>query len=580
VKTRDALIQTLRRIDRGSYGLYKQIKGLYDFDGKFQLGIAYVQGDAYARPSRVFVRVPLTTTGIPQELLSNKVRCVAVADFLSRRVCDLIRSDGIDRRASGGGWSGGKGGELRMEVPGQAVLERTSVQVLASKGYAEARFEVGLPASGRSIEGQWAIQILTGSVPQLVEMGLLWRNLDQANLTAHVHAVEDQESLRAQLMDRNLVAFIADGSILPRLHGQSDKPMAAGATVSFSSPDTLRVSFNLPNRAAPVEGMGIPAGVTLLVGGGFHGKSTLLQAVQLGVYNHIIGDGRELVSCNADAVKIRAEDGRPINKLNISSFINNLPFGRSTSDFSTGDASGSTSQAANIAEALEMGAKVLILDEDTCATNFMYRDDRMASLVHPDKEPITPFLDRVRQLYSEKGISSILVVGSCGAYFDVADTVISLDCYKVNDVTAAAHATQPLTPIPRAVVSQEQVFPDQSRKLTCSSLCPVKSGKVSVQGIKKIFYGDEEIHINLGGLEQMVEVAQVNAIADAMQSLSSLSQQNMGLVEILDSLEQRIDAEGLDALGLTHRENFGGYSRPRRFELAASINRWRNTLYS
>ena len=248
------------------------------------------------------------------------------------------------------------------------------MQVLPKKGYLEARFQLGLPASGRSIEGQWAADIFSRTVPHLVESSLMWHSLDQVSLfpgiqpfyriltivifkrikykaavTRHVLCCEDQEFLRSQLAGKGLSAFVADGSILPRAHGASDKPMSATESVPFKSPDTLRVTFTLPNSGS-VSGMGVRKGITLLVGGGFHGKSTLLQALELGVYNHIPGDGREFVSCDPTAVKIRAEDGRPIHSLNISVFINNLPFGRSTQAFSTGDASGSTSQAANIME--------------------------------------------------------------------------------------------------------------------------------------------------------------------------------------------------------------------------------------
>ena len=451
------------------------------------------------------------------------------------------------------------------------------------------RFEVGLPASGRTIEGAWAVEILTKSVPSLVEKGLLWRSLDQPAVTAHVHCVEDQEYLREQLKGQGLVAFIGDGSVLPRAHGASDRPMAPGDTVPFSSPETLRKSFILPNRGS-VSGMGVPSGVTLLVGGGFHGKSTLLTAIQLGVYNHIPGDGRELVSCHADAVKVRAEDGRPIHNLDISAFINNLPFGRSTEQFSTGDASGSTSQAANIAEAMEMAASVLIMDEDTCATNFMYRDERMASLVHKNKEPITPFLDRVRRLYTERSTSTILVVGSCGAYFDVADNVIALDCYSVSDVTAAAHATKPIIPsLPVPFMGSSdfpsdtgamRVFPTKCRTLQYRSLAPAGAGKVNVHGINKIFYGSDEIHINLNGLEQLREIAQVNTIADVMQRLAGDARSEEDFVTLLDKLERLMDDGGLDAVTVTHKQSFGGYARPRRFELAAAISRWRNAVYS
>ena len=587
ISSRDELISILRRIDRGQYGGYKQIRGVYDFVD-FELGIVHVQSDAYARPSRVFVRVPLRVSNIPPVLLSNKTRSVAMADFLSRHMCELISQGGADQRSGGSGWSGAKGGELRMEKPGQAVLERTSVQINTIQQCIEARFEVGLPASGRTIEGRWAQEILTETLPRLIESGLLWRTINQRAAERHVLCVEDQESLRAQLKERGLISFVADGSILPRLHGQSDKPMVSSDSVPFKTPETLRQEFKLPNRSTVVVGMGIPRGVSVIVGGGFHGKSTLLQAIQLGIYNHIPGDGRELVSTIENAVKIRAEDGRPITNLDISAFINNLPFDKSTEAFTTADASGSTSQAANIAEAMELGVGALLLDEDTCATNFMYRDERMASLVHKDKEPITPFLTRVRHLYAERGISSLLVVGSCGAYFDVADTVICLDSYVVSDVTAAAHATRSPHGAAGCVTAEKgmtegSIFDGKVRKLDCISLRPAGAGKVNVHDIHKVFYGSDEITINLRGLEQLVEKSQVVAIADAMQHLASktsfVTSKGGTLSSIMAELDMSIDRDGLDAIGLSDKSSYGGYARPRMFELAAAINRWREVSY-
>ena len=571
-----SLTDTLQSIHRQQYGAYKRLTGNYLFE-QFTLGIVHVQSDAYAAPSRMFVRVPIDVSCIPSHLMSNKIRCVALADFLTRRFCDVIRKFKADERASSGGWSGGKGGDLRMELPSQTVLERTSVQVIPAKGYIEARFQVGLPASGRSIEGEWCNEILTLLIPKLVSMSLMWNSLDQSAVEYHVLCVEDQEALRNQLDAEGLCAFVANGSILPRAHGASDKPMSSSESVPFSTPDSLRVGLTLPNATLRGEsciyGMGIRKGVTLLVGGGFHGKSTLLNALQLGVYNHIPGDGREFVVSDPSAMKIRAEDGRPIHALDISPFINNLPFGRSTNVFSTVDASGSTSQASNIMEALEMGTTCLMLDEDTCATNFMYRDQRMAALVSPDKEPITPFIDRIRSLHKDYDVSTIMVIGSCGDYFAVADTVIMMDSYKVKDVSSQASALcDGYTPRSLAESNPPNLRPI-SRYIDTASLSP-NTNKVVVRDIRKIFYGSEETAIDLTALEQKVEVAQINAIADLMQMLSQ-KRSTVQVNTLLDDLMAQIDAEGLDVAAAPDRPCNGAYAKMRKFELAAAINRWR-----
>ena len=197
-------------------------------------------------------------------------------------------------------------------------------------------------------------------------------------------------------------------------------------SVPFISPESLRITMNLPHKGK-IIGMGIPQGITLIVGGGYHGKSTLLNALELGVYNHIAGDGREYVITDNTALKLRSEDGRSIKDVDISLFINDLPNKKNTHCFSTADASGSTSQAAGIIEGMEAGSKVFLLDEDTSATNFMVRDTFMQEIISREKEPITPFLERAQKLYTIAGISTLLVAGSSGAFFHIADTIIQMD---------------------------------------------------------------------------------------------------------------------------------------------------------
>ena len=366
-RTGRELLQLLQRIDRSQYGAYKQLRGDFAFESPFQftLGVDHVQGDAYAAPSRCHIRVPLAVAGLPASAFTTKARSTAAADFLARLFARLVARNGADRRAGGGGWKGAKGGDLTIERPGQQVLERTSV--FFTPGFVEVRFCVGLPARGRSIEGVWATQIFSETLPKLAAEALLWSSpeLDRAAFAAHVDSVEDQRALRSMLRNAGLVAFVANGAILPRASGASDLPMDASAATPFASPESLLRTFTLPNRGG-VSGMGIARGVALIVGGGFHGKSTLLQALEVGVYDHCLGDGRELVVCDASAVKIRAEDGRAVSSLNITPFISHLPFGRSTTRFESADASGSTSQAANILECVATGATTLLLDEDRC----------------------------------------------------------------------------------------------------------------------------------------------------------------------------------------------------------------------
>jgi len=437
METQKRLDEILNRIDGRGYKAYREIKGAYRFPG-FTLHIDHVQGDPFATPSRIRVRVDRKTSGLPQSLSLNKSRKIALCDYLTRvfyRSC-LTYSKGT--RGTG------KSGLITVDRPGQEILESTAMVV--SGQWVEARFFMGLPAQGRRIAGEDAAIMFLKELPEIVQASLFSSHLNPSALKTHIHMAEDADALRKGLDDLGLVGFVANGALLPRASGIDSAPLVENRAVRFQSPDTLQKDIMLPNRGC-ITGMGIPRGVTLIVGGGYHGKSTLLNALELGLYNHIPKDGREMVVTVPNAVKIRASDGRNVAKTDISPFIDNLPFEKDTTSFSTKNASGSTSQAANISEALETGARVLLLDEDTSATNFMIRDYRMQELVAKDKEPITPFIDKVRQLYEEKGVSTVLVMGGSGDYFSVAHQVIQMTTYVPEDVTqkahhiAAAHAT-------------------------------------------------------------------------------------------------------------------------------------------
>ena len=390
------LRRILQRIDGRGFKAYRDIKGEYDF-GEYTLHIDHVQGDPFASPSRLRVRVPQKISGFPKDTYNNRSRAIALRDFLTRCFADASSRFCKGIRASG------KSGVIVIDRPGQEILERTSMFV--EPDFVEARFRVGLPAFGRRVAGRLAESMLFEELPRIIRYSLFYKNLDSRKLYKHVEVSEDADYLRERLLELNLVGFVAEGAILPRQSGVNPRPLTQGEVISFKSPESLQVTVSLPNSGKQT-GMGIKKGITLIVGGGYHGKSTLLNALELGVYNHIPGDGRELVVTDPGMVKIRAEDGRRVEKVDISPFIANLPFGKDTIGFSTEDASGSTSQAANIAEALEAGATVLLIDEDTSATNFMIRDHRMQELVSKEKEPITPFIDKVRLLFQDHGVHS------------------------------------------------------------------------------------------------------------------------------------------------------------------------------
>jgi len=563
MRTADDLREILQRIDGRGYKAFKDIKGEYDFDD-FALIIDHVQGDPFADPSRVRVRVPQKIAGFPEDTRKSQSREIALRDFLTRRFFEAARKFTRGNRGTG------KSGVILIDRPGQEILERTSAFV--SDDHVEARFVMGLPAFGRKIAGRHAEAMFFEELPAIVGDSLLFANLSERELCRHIEMAEDADFLRDSLGDLGLIAFVADGSILPRASGINPLPMKEGTVIPFESPESLRVEIALPNLGS-IQGMGIPKGVTLIVGGGYHGKSTLLRALELGVYNHIPGDGRECVVTDPATMKIRAEDGRRIEKVNISPFITNLPFGKGTEDFSTDDASGSTSQAANIIEAMEVGGTVLFIDEDTSATNFMIRDHRMQELVSKDKEPITPFIDKIRQLYRERGISTVLAIGGSGDYFDVADRVICMIEYRPFEVTEESRKIAEKYSTERTPEGGESFGEVTERIPLAKSFDPSRGKrevKISSKGLQSIAFGTSTI--DLGALEQLVDMSQTRAIGDAIHFATGLMEEETTLKAIVDGVLKTIGEKGLDVLDA---RLMGNYAAFRGLELAAAINRLR-----
>lgn len=562
-RTAEDLSLLFRKIDHHGYKAYKELRGTWAFRN-FNLIIDHVQGDPFAAPSRVRVRVPMELAGFPGDtyrgmgepgaLSENRTvqnpsrsREIALRDFLTRQFGRACRSGG---KVQGRGRSGsGKSGLIEIDLPGQEVIERSSCFV--NDRFVEVRFVVGLPAFGRRIAGGLADELLLRRVPDIVEKALFFEKLDQNSRDQLYHAVEtaeDADALRMALAGSKLVAFVADGAILPRRSGVDERPMSDSEAIPFIAPDSLRVAFNLPNRGR-ITGMGIPRGVTLIVGGGYHGKSTLLNAIQQGVYNHFPGDGREFVVTNPLAFKIRAEDGRRIEKTSITPFISNLPYGRDTDVFSSENASGSTSQAANIIEGVEAGASALLIDEDTSATNFMIRDHRMQELVAKENEPITPFIDKVGQLFSEQGVSTLLVIGGSGDYFDVADLVIGMNAYVPQDVTDEAKRIAEKYRSERAREGGEGFGRFIERAPLPSGIDPRRGRrevKLNIRGARLIDFGIERI--DLSAVEQLIHPGQARSIAAAMIIGRELMDGHRSIAEILDLIMEELEKGGLDVL--------------------------------
>ena len=548
----------LFKIDGKGYKAYKALEGRYDFK-KYVLSIDHVQGDPFASPSRVRVIIDNKVAQIPEELFDNKNKEIAVCDFLTRLFSKNIRNQSEKIFGSG------KSGLIEISRCPQEILERTAI--IRNKNFFEVRFYVGFPARGRSVLARELEKIIFNIIPNIVESTFIYKNINKLALINRVKLMEDQCFIRENLKKKGLVAFVANGSILPRESGVSARPLRDGK--KFISPQALEVEFDTPNRGK-IKGMGIPKGITLIVGGGYHGKSTLLKALELGIYNHIEGDGREFVITDESALKVRAEDGRAITSTDISLFINNLPNGKDTVKFNTENASGSTSQAANIIEAIEGKSKVLLIDEDTSATNFMIRDDIMQQLVVKEKEPITPFIDVAKSLYKRLGISTILVAGSCGDFFDIADLVIQMDCYEPYEVTTKAKE------LSRGKISLRDdldIYIDFGRVLVKGSISEGPKG-IKIKNLGKDGLSINKENIDLKSVEQIVDSEQINTIGMTIKFIEDkYSGKDLTVEKIVDEIEKNL-TKNLIGIDNTKGGN-GSLAMPRKQEILCAINRLR-----
>ena len=563
MQTAAQLSELLDRIDRRGYPAYKDTRGQYRF-ADYILSIDHVQGDPFAAPSRLSIRVDGKRAAFPPALYRLPCQRIALQDELTRQFGRQAA------QASGQAKGSGHSGLIAVSRCGQEVLERTACRLEPESGGLVLRLEVGFPANGRTINARELKKILFDLLPRCVQAALLYRNLDGKRLQRIADLAEDQQAIRDRLPELGLCAFVADGSVLPRESGVSDRPMAGA--VAFRSPPELAVTLDLPHRGK-ITGMGIPRGITLIVGGGYHGKSTLLKALERGVYPHILGDGREYVLTDGSAVKIRAEDGRSIRRTDISLFIHDLPNGKDTAAFVTEDASGSTSQAANVVESMEAGAGLLLIDEDTSATNFMVRDELMQRVIHREMEPITPFLDRARELYDKYGISTVLVAGSSGAYFHIADHIIQMDRYVPRDITARAKEEAARFPL-----SREALVPGPAPRFDRrpQPTPQLRGGeRVKLKTLSRDGFALNRESVDLRYVEQLVDSEQTAALGHCLlYAQQHLLDGKRTLRQVVDLLEQLMDRQGLAAL-CGDRGGVPSLARPRRQEMFACFNRYR-----
>ena len=560
MKSSAELKKDILAIDHRGYPGYKGLRGRYQFKDHV-LSIDHVQGDPFASPSHLSVHVDGHKAGFPKDYYQDDISRITLQDHLTRCFGKALAPFSFKAKGSG------KSGLLSVSYCGQQVLERTACEVSAD-GSVTVRFEAGFPANGRSVNAGELVKMLFQFVPEAAQIALFYDRLNKNALKAAIELARDQQFIREHLSEQGLAAFLADGSVLPRESGISDRPMKGA--VPFQSPAACKVTVTLPYHG-PITGMGIKKGITLFVGGGYHGKSTILQALEMGVYNHIAGDGREYVITDPSAWKLRAEDGRSI------SHINHLPNKKDTVHFSTEDASGSTSQAANLKEAVESGSKLLLIDEDTSATNFMIRDELMQKVICREEEPITPFIERVRSMYDDLGVSSIIVAGSSGSFFQIADTIIQMKEYIPYDITERAREAAASYP----ALKQQEHFPVSDNMRAPKANQALKKDprlKMKTMGTNEMLLAKDAIELRY--LEQLVDPEQTNALAYALKYLE-LNRMNGSrtVPQLLDDIEVLTASKGLSAL---YDKEYvrSGLAMPRRQEIAACLNRYRKLYFN
>ncbi|MBF0379380.1 MAG: ABC-ATPase domain-containing protein [Magnetococcales bacterium] len=560
----ESLSAIFKALDGTMYDSYQDLVGKKFQYPDFLLEIHHIQGSPGARPASVCsLLLEQSWLELPQEAIDGPIRQMATADYLTRAFGVAIHKHTQPHRGSQG-----SGSYQSLELP-QQVLQRNIIHF--SKKQIRILFRISLPGSFRNrVMGQDATDMFIVELPKILQhLRDAVRTADQLKL--HWQTVEDAEYLREKLPSMGLVAFIADGSILPRKSGISDLPMDSDTAGVFVSPEELAINVELPN-AGEIRGMGIKQGITCVIGGGFNGKSTLLLAIARGVYPHIPGDGREIVVTINSAVMVRSEQGRVVRGTDISAFINNLPDGHESSCFFSNNASGSTSQAAAIVEAVQAGSKLLLIDDDCSASNLLNRDSNMRHLIPTD--PITPLFDRINELYDSYKVSVVIIAGSSSDYLGIAESIICMHNYRPEGMTKAAqklNLSKPVKPETPMNISDKRLLADDNFDPSYFVKRQNKTIDARIKPLRKrpwvLEYGNNDI--NLSQTAALVDPDQTLAIGQALYTAHKLALSGK-ISEIIESL-MLIDMEGWNSTGSPLF-----LAQPRALEIVAAINRLRS----
>ncbi len=353
----DQLIRKVKKIDGAGYGASVNILGSYSYDNQVVLIIDRVPRDpGDPLPGKIKILIPYKELRYDKKIvMKNNLSIRASKHFFNSITHRTIRYEGHP-------W-------LWIDPPGQAFLERNSINFF--EDYVEIRLDFYVPYKGRrKISGGRLRRLIIETIPRIINE-LRGSSKKKKNLGRMIETIEDQEYLRKKLSEEGILAFIADGSILPR-RGDSDLPLRDA--VPFKAPKKYSVIFNLPHHGQ-ISGLYIERGkVISFAGANFHGKTTILTALSVAHYNYIPGDGREFVISIDELPLIAAENRRVIRGIDLSILMKKLP-GKNidTALFNTNEASGSTSQAASLLEALEFRVKGILIDEDSSAVNLLLR---------------------------------------------------------------------------------------------------------------------------------------------------------------------------------------------------------------
>ena len=566
-------------LENAPYHKIQSLRGRFQFP-HYTFQFLRIQGSPGANPASIAnLSIPIKASGLPEQSLATSFAQLALADFLIRRF-----NQGIVKFVQQNRGKDGSGSFHTIELS-QKMLQRDCV--LFSKNSIELRFIFSLPANGsggRQFDAKQTWLMFEQELSPLVDFTFFYHGYSEAsqNLLNKFLAVQkNRQAIKHYMKKNGLCVFISNGALLPRLSGIDDKPDLAEKIEKFQSPKTLLVEIPLHENST-IKGMGIKQGITCITGGGYHGKSTLLQAILAGVYAHIPGDGREYIVTRDDAVFTRAEEGRSIRQVNISPFIRQLPNGKKTENFSTDNASGSTSQAASIVEAIELQSHLLLFDEDSCATNFLYRDELIKKILDKKNEPIKPLYTCIRSLWKQHKISMIFVVGGLGSFLQKADTCLLMDNYQCKDITGKARKSL------GEIIEEDQdhlIF-SSNRPLSSQNFDPSytnqrlkKTIPIRIKDLRnaprQLEYGMDLI--NLEALPQIAEAPQMRSIGYCLltikQQMCDNSNKPQTIYDWLQWLTKKLDQEGLPCLQTTYP---GLSSRPRLYEIAAAINRIRS----